>query len=132
MSRDPSSRLAALSLASLFALGAIGCSSPVASPSDSPPPLPPVTEPARSLRVDPGGASLRVAETIELRATFPGHSGTTPPAVSWSTSDSNIASVSGDGLVTARAPGSVSVTAAAGALNASIIVRVLDEREDPQ
>lgn len=122
------SRLAFLSLA----LGAISCSDPVASPSSSSPPLPPVTEPARSIRVDPSGASLRVAETIELHATFLGNSVTSPPTVSWSTSDSNIASVSADGLVTAKAPGSVSLTATAGGLSASIVVSVRGPREDMQ
>lgn len=82
--------------------------------------------------MDPSGASLRVAETIELHATFLGNSVTSPPTVSWSTSDSNIASVSADGLVTAKAPGSVSLTATAGGLSASIVVSVRGPREDMQ
>ena len=122
-----SSRLAFLSLA----LGAISCSSRVTSPSSSSPPRPPVTEPARSIRVDPGGASLRVAETIELHATLRGNSDTSSD-VFWSTSDDGIASVSSNGLVTANAPGSVSITAAAGGLSASIRVDVRGPRGETQ
>lgn len=131
MSRRASSLRSPRSLAFLpLVLGAISCSNPVASPSAGAPPLPPVTETARSIRVDPSGASLRVAESIELRATLRGSVGTSPPAVSWSTSDPTIASVSADGVVTARAPGSVVVTASADGLTTSIVVQVRGPRED--
>lgn len=110
-------------------LAVIACGNPVAAPSFVSPPPPPNTQPAPRIRVEPGGANLRVAETIALRAILLFESDSTPPTVSWSTSDANVASVSPEGLVTARAPGSVIVTAMVAGFSASSVVRVKNSND---
>ena len=70
--------------------------------------------PGASLSVWPGDAALAPGQTLTLEATY--DTGTPGGAhVTWKTSDSSLATVDDNGLVTAVGPGEVAVTAAASA-----------------
>lgn len=64
-----------------------------------------------SVTIDaPSTTTLDIGETLALSATV-NPSNTSNKTVTWSTSDSSIATVSSGGVVTAKAPGNVSITA---------------------
>jgi uncharacterized protein YjdB len=71
------------------------------------------TVPVASVTVTPSPASVQVGSTVQLTATPNDGSGTplTGRVVNWTSSDTLIATVSGSGLVTGRAPGSATITA---------------------
>jgi hypothetical protein len=68
------------------------------------------------VRVTPGRAALLVDQSLELEAAALDDRGNVIPeaTISWATSDSEVAQVSGDGRVTAVAPGSATLTATSG------------------
>jgi hypothetical protein len=82
---------------------------------------------------------LDVGETIELSATALSDRGVelTDRTVGWASSDTRVASVSGDGVVTAVGPGNAEIQAAVGGRTASVTITVyappqpLDEPEQP-
>lgn len=89
-----------------------------------------VTQPAPvvvSVDVNPNAASLLVGEQVSLSATPRDGQGTAINglSVSWGSTDSAVATVSGNGTVTAVAPGSATILATAGGRSgtASISVR---------
>ncbi len=63
-----------------------------------------------SVDVAPTEATLDVGDTEQLTATVTVHSGASD-AISWTSSDEDIATVDADGLVTAVAPGTATITA---------------------
>jgi uncharacterized protein YjdB len=69
--------------------------------------------PVASVSVSPATASLVIGSTVQLSATTKDASGNTLTGrtVTWSTSDASIASVDANGLVTANALGSATITA---------------------
>lgn len=69
--------------------------------------------PVHSVAVNPAQLSVNSGRTFQLSAILRDSAGTelTKRAISWLSSDTTIASVSTSGLVTARAPGSATVTA---------------------
>ena len=71
------------------------------------------TVPVASVAVTPAGSQIVVGQTTQLNAEPRDASGQplTGRAVSWSSSDPNVASVSSTGLVTAVAPGQATITA---------------------
>src|SRR3989441_622327 len=71
------------------------------------------TVPVASVTVTPGTASLTVGQTVQLTATPRDANGNplTGRAISWSSSNNNIATVNGSGLVTGVTAGSVTITA---------------------
>ena len=85
--------------------------------------------PVASVEVTPASGSLGVGQTLQLTAT-PRDSAGAPAAgwtVTWTSGDSAKALVSGGGLVTARAPGTVTISASAGGRSgtATVVVRTL-------
>src|SRR5204863_239008 len=71
------------------------------------------TVPVASVAVTPASATIQVGQTQQLAATLKDASGNTLSgrAVSWSSSNSSVASVSSSGLVTGIAAGSAVITA---------------------
>src|SRR5438093_1501743 len=69
--------------------------------------------PVASVAVTPGSATIQVGQTQQLAATLKDASGNTLSgrAVSWTSSNPSVASVSGSGLVTGLAAGSAVITA---------------------
>ena len=81
-----------------------------------------------SVSVSPSTATLSApGETVQLTATVRGSDGSTmsSASVNWSSSDATVATVSGSGLVTGVAGGTVSVTASAGGQSGSATVTVV-------
>ncbi|MBI4521078.1 MAG: Ig-like domain-containing protein [Gemmatimonadetes bacterium] len=79
-----------------------------------------------AVEVTPSTATLEVGQTLQLAATPRAASGQAlNRPVSWGGQDESIATVSAEGLVTAIAPGTTSITAAAGGQTGSAIIRVL-------
>ena len=72
-----------------------------------------VQRPAESVTLNITNATLQVGETLGIIATvFPEDA--TNKDIEWLSSDANVASVDGDGMVTALAPGVCSITASCG------------------
>jgi uncharacterized protein YjdB len=85
--------------------------------------------PVASVTVSPGSATVSVGQTVQLTAT-PKDAGGNPLAgrsVTWSSGNTTVATVSGSGLVTARAAGSTTITATSGGQSgtASLTVTVV-------
>jgi uncharacterized protein YjdB len=77
-----------------------------------------------SVDVTPGSSTLSAGNTVQLTAVAKDNNGTVIPgvAITWSTSDGSVASVTSAGLVTAVSSGSASITAtAAGVLGIATI-----------
>lgn len=79
-----------------------------------------------SVTVSPATATLGApGETVQFSATVRGSDGSTMnTAVTWSTSDASVATVSNSGLATAVAAGSAAITATAGGKAGSAVVTV--------
>ncbi|HEX7050968.1 MAG TPA: Ig-like domain-containing protein [Longimicrobiales bacterium] len=102
----------ALLLLSLLACGADEGSGP--DPDPDPDPVPPV---ATSLEIAPDTATLTaIGDTVRLEAEVRDQDGEvmTDAAVTWSSLDAGVATVSGTGLATAAAEGAARIVAAAG------------------
>lgn len=82
---------------------------------------------AASVSVTPTEATLGSGASLPLRATVTDAAGNVLPdrQVFWNTSDAAIATVDGNGIVTARAPGSAQVAASAGGRSAFAAITVL-------
>jgi uncharacterized protein YjdB len=80
---------------------------------DSAPPPPPASDSVASVTVSPSATSIAAGSTAQLAATPQDVSGTalTGHAVTWTSSNNAVATVSDSGLVTAIAAGSATVTA---------------------
>ena len=91
-----------------------------------------VMQSAESVVIEPSSATLMsLGETVQLEASVLDQNGQ-PVAgaeVSWSSSDMAIATVSGEGLVTAAGNGSVTITARSGSASASVPVSVMQSAE---
>ncbi len=79
------------------------------------PAAPPDTRPVASIRVEPDSVAIRISRTLQMFALLLDSTGDTLTgrSVVWSSSDTLKATVSPTGLVLGRAPGHVTVTAAA-------------------
>lgn len=76
--------------------------------------------------VSPSPASVAVGLTLQMRATLIDDEGReVAGSVAWSSSDRDVASVSGLGVVTGRAGGSVTITASAGSVSGDATVTVV-------
>ena len=85
----------------------------------------------QSVSLTPQNVTLQVGQTEQLVAQAYHSSGVAIPArdYKWSSSDTSIASVSGFGLVTAHAPGIVTIAASTGSLAGTSRVLVVEARE---
>ncbi|MCP2014837.1 uncharacterized protein YjdB [Deinococcus sp. HSC-46F16] len=102
---------AALRLTLCLALGLTACGTPAPSPGPVTPP--PVTAPAASvtgLRLDTSALDLTVGAQRRVQATVEG-TGSFNPAVTWASDRPGVASVDGQGQVSAVGAGSASITA---------------------
>jgi phosphatidylinositol-3-phosphatase len=79
-----------------------------------------------SVTISPPSASVQVGQTVQLTATAKDSSGAqlADALVTWSSSDTTVARVSGGGLVTGRAAGSATITATSGTKSATAAVAV--------
>ncbi|HEV8266218.1 MAG TPA: Ig-like domain-containing protein, partial [Gemmatimonadales bacterium] len=104
----------------------------VASSLDTLPPPSDTTTPAPVATVDvtPSSASVEVRQTVQLTAT-PKDSAGTPLAgrpISWTSSDTAVATVSDTGLVTGQAPGLATITATSEGKSGSASITVTEPR----
>lgn len=95
--------------------------------NDEPGPNPDV--PVESITLDLTEASLKVGETQQLVATVEPENAT-DKTVEWTSSDTGIATVSEDGLVTAIAEGNATITAACSGFEATCNVTVTSDGGD--
>lgn len=86
-----------------------------------------VAQQVAQVQVTPPSSSVDLAHTLQLSATARDANGNIMPgaAITWSSSDPTVATVSGTGLVTARAPGAVTITAASGSASGTAAVTVV-------
>lgn len=110
-----------LALVSLFAI--VGCSP---KPTPAPEPAPEPDKPAATITLDRTKAELDVYEKLVLTATKEN----TDADIVWSTSDESVATVS-DGTVTAKAEGSVTITAKADGASATCEITVTNSHAAP-
>src|SRR5690348_5735891 len=109
--------LAAMGTLLLAASLAVACGGDATAPSAQQPPVqqPPGPAAVASVAVTPATTTLTPGDTVRLTATAKDSAGhpLTDRAISWSSSDTNVVIVDSTGLVTARAQGTVTITAAA-------------------
>ncbi len=80
-----------------------------------------------AILVSPSSASVEVGLTLQMTARLVDGVGKEVPGnVSWASSNSNVASVSDEGLVMAVVVGAVTITATAGAASRGATVTVVD------
>lgn len=83
-----------------------------------------------SVTVAPKTNNLEVGATRKLTATV--EPGTAKQDVSWSSSDDKVATVGGDGTVTAAATGTATITATAEGISDTATVNVAEPEPDPE
>lgn len=103
-------------LSAVVVVAACGGGGETTAPPDPPPPPPPPPPPTlvvTTVSVSPAAAALVAGDTVRLRATVRDQNGNemTGRTIGWSSSSSTIATVTTDGLVTAVAGGSATITA---------------------
>ena len=92
-----------------------------------------VMQSAGSIAIDPSTATLvSLGETVQLTATVLDQNSqpVADAALSWSSSDEAVATVSGQGLVTAVMNGTATITARSGDASASVSVTVMDDSRE--
>ncbi|MGE0555358.1 MAG: Ig-like domain-containing protein [Gemmatimonadales bacterium] len=118
-----------LALASLVALSSCGGGASAGpNPPAPPPPPPPAPPPVATVSVSPTSASLVPMATQLLTAETRDAAGNplSGRAVTWSTDQATVATVSTDGLVTAVGPGSATITATSEGRTGSAAISVTD------
>lgn len=97
----------------------IGC-------AGSPPQPPPTGDPVGSVTVDPASASIAVDSTVQLSASIKDTGGrtVTDRAVTWSSSNPAVATVTGTGLVRGVAAGSATITASSEGKSGTAAIQV--------
>ena len=112
----------------LLAIGAIGCGGSASGPNPPAPPPPPPPASVASIVLSQDSALLVAQQTVQLSATPRDAAGNalTGRAVTWQSSATAVASVSGDGLVTGLATGAADITATSEGRTATARIRVRD------
>jgi len=101
-------------LAALAVLSAAGCKEVSVT-----------AEPVASLEVDPTQVTLVVGQSSDVRAILKGTSGREVRRdVSWNTSSASVATVTGEGRITAQGPGTARITASSVGRSADVTVTV--------
>ncbi|MYF78481.1 MAG: Ig-like domain-containing protein, partial [Chloroflexi bacterium] len=109
-------------------LAVCGKDSPTQPEPSAPPPAPPPTPVPTRTDVTPSSATLNaIGQTLQLAVqVFDQNNAVMNGAsVVWSSSDASVATVSGQGLVTAVSNGSATITAHSGTVSASVPVTVM-------
>ena len=108
------------------AVGGRGADAPVTVTAAPPPPPPPPPAPVATVTVSLASASLTVGQTTQATAVLKDASGNvlTGRAVSWSTSNAAVATVSSSGVVNAVAAGSANIGATSEGKTGSATVTV--------
>ena len=124
-------RLFLRSLLALSALGLVSCGGGGEDKPDGP--ITPANIPVSSVTLSKTSAELIIGNTLQLTATV-SPSNATDKSVTWTSSNSTVASVSPTGLVTAKAIGSAVITVKAGSKSGTCAVTVtasggLDDRQ---
>ena len=114
-----------LSTTRLASLSALSCACALVVGCGSTTPTTPTTSSATvtALAIGAPPASLKAGDTFQLTATATlsnGQTATSGFTVTWASSDPDVASVSASGLVTAKADGKTTISAAANAVKASV------------
>jgi hypothetical protein len=110
-----------LALLAFIAAGVIACESPTEGPGTAPPGQAPVA----SIEITMPASELVVGQSVVLQARLRAADGAIlERAVVWSSSDTAVATVSAAGVLTARAGGSVRITARSEARQASITIGI--------
>lgn len=130
----PYSRAFAMVTVSMYFMILAGCgggdSGPTSpTPSTPPPPAPPPTPVATSLTVAPSSHTLAsIGATVQLTATVRDQNNNpmTGQTVTWTSSNTGVATVSGNGLVTAVANGTSQITAQSGSASGSANITVAE------
>ncbi|MGD8728071.1 MAG: Ig-like domain-containing protein [Gemmatimonadota bacterium] len=106
------------------ALGLMACGSDKPTPTEMEPD-PPV---ATTIVVSPSSLTLEIEETGTLGAEVKDQRGQPMPSavVTWASADPAVASVDSDGLVTALAPGSTTITATSGSVEGEVSTTVAE------
>lgn len=114
-------------IVTLLALTAAACG------GDSPDPVGPGPTVA-TVAITPNGGTIAPQQTLQLTATpRDARGGTVAGAsVTWSSSASSVATVSGSGLVTGVGPGEATITATSGGRGGDVVVSVLEPEEAPE
>lgn len=130
----PYSRAFAMITASMYFMIMAGCgggdSSPTSpAPSEPAPPAPPPTPVATSIAVTPSSHTLAtIGATVQLTATVRDQNNNpmTGQAVTWTSVNTAVATVSGNGLVTAVSNGTSQITARSGNASGSANITVAE------
>jgi eukaryotic-like serine/threonine-protein kinase len=79
-----------------------------------------------ALRVEPETAAMRVGGVVQLRAAVLDRTlqGDRPEPIRWTSSDTGVATVGPDGMVTARGPGTATILASSRSLSGSAAISV--------
>lgn len=105
----------------LFAAAACDKTTPPVTPSPPPPPNPVVA----TITVTPPSASVEASKSVQLDAVARDAAGAAVAAtLTWSSGDTALATVSSTGLVTAKAMGPVTITAASGSVSANASLNI--------
>ncbi len=83
-----------------------------------------ITIPVSGISISSESETLEIGETVTLEATVAPENTTEPTAVTWTSSDEAVATVSAEGVVTAVAPGHAVITAACGGFSATCTITV--------
>ena len=102
-------------------------------PAPPPPPPPPPPATAASVAVSPESASVMEQQVVWLTATPLDSAGNpTDQPVTWATSDTTVATVSQEGMVTGVAVGQVTITATSQGQSGAASVTVTPEADGPE
>jgi hypothetical protein len=102
----------------------LGCSDSFGpSGSTTPTPRPP-DQPIPQLAVTPTSATIDAGKTVRLVASDGVGVALPPSAVSWTSSNTEVASVGADGIVRGRRPGQVQIAAAWNGAHAAVQITV--------
>ena len=83
-----------------------------------------VNSPLTSITLDTQETSVKKGDTVDLDVIFTPEDTTDDTTVVWSSSDESVATVDGDGVVTAHKDGTATITATVGTLTTECIVHV--------
>jgi hypothetical protein len=110
-------------------MGIIACDSPLDVPPGG---QPPAQVPVAAIEIHAPGGMLEIGQVVTLSARVLAADGAVlDRPVTWASGDSLVATVSAAGVVTARAPGTVQVSARNGGISAQVFIAVREPTPTP-